>query len=146
MIIFDLSCSFKHRFEGWFESAEAFSNQLASEMVCCPVCGTSVVQRIPSVVHLGKGAGMEGAGSKPAVSDGEAGQIVAAYRSAVAELLKDSENVGARFAEEARRIHREGAPSRRIHGSSSDEEFEALQEEGIDVMKLVIFNADENSH
>jgi hypothetical protein len=44
------------------------------------------------------------------------------------------------------RIHRDESPARRIHGHGSDEDFEALQEEGIDVMKIVVVKADEDFH
>ena len=61
------------------------------------------------------------------------------YRTAVEYLLANSDNVGTRFVEEARKIHYDEVPARTIHGQASDEDFEELQSEGIDVTRLLIF-------
>jgi hypothetical protein len=51
-------------------------------------------------------------------------------------LLANCEDVGDRFAEEARRIHYLEAPERSIRGQASNEEYEALREEGVEVLRL----------
>jgi hypothetical protein len=57
---------------------------------------------------------------------------------ALREVLQKTENVGERFAEEARRIHYNEAPARSIRGVTTPEDARALVEEGIDVMPLPI--------
>jgi hypothetical protein len=54
------------------------------------------------------------------------------------EVLEKSENVGERFAEEARRMHYNEAPARNIRGVATPEDAHALLEEGIDVMPLPV--------
>lgn len=69
---------------------------------------------------------------------------IAFYSEAVKRLLQGSEDVGSGFAEEARKIHYHEAPSRSIRGQASDEDFEELKEEGIDVIKLLVFRDQED--
>ncbi len=52
------------------------------------------------------------------------------------EVVGKAENVGERFAEEARRIHYNEAPARSIRGVTTPEDARALVDEGIDVMAL----------
>lgn len=52
------------------------------------------------------------------------------------EVVGKAENVGDRFAEEARRIHYNEAPARSIRGVTTPEDARALVDEGIDVMAL----------
>ncbi|WP_415809222.1 DUF1178 family protein, partial [Cupriavidus respiraculi] len=60
------------------------------------------------------------------------------YLQAVRQVLARTEDVGERFAEEARRIHYEEAPERGIRGTASPEEVRALADEGIDTFPLVV--------
>jgi len=53
-------------------------------------------------------------------------------------VLVNSEDVGTRFAEEARKIHHGEAPHRSIRGQATSEETEALLEEGVPVLPLPI--------
>jgi hypothetical protein len=58
------------------------------------------------------------------------------WMQAVREILRNTEDVGERFAEEARRIHFGEAEERGIRGVASPQERQALHEEGIEVMAL----------
>ncbi len=60
----------------------------------------------------------------------------AAWIRAVRELVHKTEDVGPRFAEEARRIHYGEAPERGIRGKASAEERAALQDEGIETFSV----------
>ncbi len=152
MIIFDLSCQHEHRFEGWFQSREDFDSQSSRSLISCPDCGSLQVRRVPSALHVGGQAkGPEGA--SPSQAPGPAASAPAAAapqppaidpragaRSALQQLttmvLANCEDVGDRFAEEARRIHYLEAPERSIRGQASSEEYEALREEGVEVLRL----------
>jgi hypothetical protein len=48
------------------------------------------------------------------------------------EIVRQTENVGSRFPEEARKIHYEEIPPRPIRGQASPEEAKALTDEGIE--------------
>lgn len=137
MKIFDLLCGAGHRFEGWFASAEDYAGQRAKGMVSCPTCGAQEVERVPSATRFNTGA------SEPSVPPAPAGHDPLAlaqklYSRMLDELLTKSEDVGEQFPEEARRIHYQEAPARSIRGQATQEEHEALVEEGIPVARLPI--------
>jgi hypothetical protein len=124
MKVFDLVCSAGHRFEGWFASADDFAGQT----VRCPVCDVADVTRAPSAPRLNLGA--DGP-STPAPE-------VAALLDRVRRVVAAAENVGPRFAEEARRIHYEEVPARSIRGTATDRERRALEDEGIETMTVAL--------
>jgi len=135
MKVLDLQCPDGHRFEGWFASADDFESQLSRKLVECPMCGATRVSRLPSAPRLN----LSGASEMPKASPQEqAAQWQAQAMRVIREVLEKTENVGDRFAEEARRIHYNEAPSRNIRGVASAEDAQALVEEGIDVMPLPV--------
>ncbi|WP_261330232.1 DUF1178 family protein, partial [Burkholderia contaminans] len=75
-----------------------------------------------------------GGQAQPVDSRALQAQVMRALR----EVLEKTENVGERFAEEARRIHYNEAPARSIRGVTTPEDAQSLAEEGIDVMPLPI--------
>jgi hypothetical protein len=155
MKVLDLKCSHDHRFEGWFASTDEFESQLSRKLVACPVCSTTEVSRMPSAPRLNLLAGRsssssdqgekEAAGSdrsnvmQPARPPQDADQALQARAlQFMREILAKTENVGDRFAEEARRMHYDEAPARNIRGVATPEDAHALMEEGIDVMPLPV--------
>ncbi|HEX4842107.1 MAG TPA: DUF1178 family protein [Limnobacter sp.] len=158
IIIYDLECEYAHRFEGWFRSSEDFDGQRERKLLTCPECGTSAIRKVPSKINIGQNrspdprpAG-ESANSKPVptapavTSKGHAMEVATAFvmaRQALAALINHSEDVGDRFAEEARKIHYEEAPVRAIRGQASLEEFEELRDEGIEIFALPPVPSDE---
>ena len=59
----------------------------------------------------------------------------------VRQVMSSTEDVGDRFAEEARRIHYGEVEERGIRGRASSEDAEALREEGIAVVALPLPDA-----
>ncbi|PLP98633.1 DUF1178 family protein [Cupriavidus pauculus] len=149
MKVLDLRCAHDHRFEGWFASEEDAQSQISRDLVQCPVCGDHAVSRLPSAPRLN----LSGATAKPAPTqsrDGEPGNaeaqqmmqaLQAHYLKAVRQVLAQTEDVGDRFVEEARRMHYEEAPERGIRGSATAEDVQALAEEGIDTFPLIVPDA-----
>ncbi|WP_300452255.1 DUF1178 family protein [Accumulibacter sp.] len=141
MIIFDLACPHGHRFEGWFRSSEDFDRQYERGLTSCPQCGSLAIKRVPSAPHLAKQTAASTPSHTPAAAwqrpsvDPRSGAL-AAYRQLTEILLANCEDVGARFAEEARRIHYLEAEERSIRGEATREEYEALRDEGIEVLRL----------
>lgn len=139
MIVFELECSQRHRFEGWFASSEEFERQHSARAIACPVCADPMVTRVPSArikrpkapAEPRRPANPETSAQKPPAQQ----MTLAAF---IDHVLVTSEDVGTRFAEEARKIHRGEAPHRSIRGQSSAEETEALLEEGVPVIPLPI--------
>ncbi|MCY0387760.1 DUF1178 family protein [Robbsia sp. Bb-Pol-6] len=141
MKVFDLRCAHDHRFEGWFASSAAFDDQLARDLIACPVCGDTRIARLPSVPHLNLGtARTRGPASPPAVTVPQQAATVprlqAQWLGMVREMVRQTEDVGQAFAEEARRIHYQEAPARAIRGVTSPREAAELADEGIDIVAL----------
>ena len=136
MIIFDLVCTHGHRFEGWFASADDFERQSKAVLVRCPVCDDASVVRVPSAkVHVGKATVDAPQAAEEPEAEKAAGlpdELVRKLR----EIVRNTENVGRRFPEEARKIHYEEVPARAIRGHASKDDADALREEGIDFSPL----------
>ena len=145
MIIFELSCVHGHRFEGWFASGEEFARQQERGLVACPVCDDARVERLPSArVSIAKGVARDNAPpaepteERSPVADAAVG-LPAEAIAKLRELVRNTENVGRRFPEEARKIHYEEVPPRAIRGQASREDAKALTDEGIDFTSLPPF-------
>ena len=145
MIIFELGCAHGHRFEGWFASGEEFTRQQQGGLVNCPVCDDARVERLPSArVSVAKGAARDNAPAaepteeRPPVADAPVGLPTEALAK-LRELVRNTENVGRRFPEEARKMHYEEVPPRAIRGQASKEEAKALSDEGIEFTSLPPF-------
>ncbi|MET3390164.1 DUF1178 family protein [Variovorax atrisoli] len=148
MKVLDLRCTHGHGFEGWFASSEDFETQLASGLVECPVCGDTAIVKLLSAPRLNLGnakAPKEAATSTsvtaaPAAASNASAELSpeARWMRAVREVLAKTEDVGERFADEARKMHYGEAPERGIRGHATPEQAEALLDEGIPVMALPI--------
>lgn len=137
MKVLDLQCAHGHGFEGWFGSEDDFQLQLARGLVECPVCGDTAVAKKLSAPRLNLGASAPAESPKREVAAVDP-QLQAAWMKMVRHVLANTEDVGDRFAEEARRIHYGETAERNIRGQASREETESLLEEGIAVMPLPI--------
>ena len=133
-------------FEGWFASEEDLAAQRERGQLDCPMCGNADVVRLPSAPRLNisgaKAPSAEQAPAAAAPGDDFAmaihGQAAARFVEAVAELLKNTQDVGDRFAEEARRIHYGESDAKAIRGRTTPQEREALADEGIEVFTLPV--------
>lgn len=132
--VFDLRCDSEHAFEGWFGSEGDFESQQARGLLECPLCGSKEIRRLPSAPRLNLGASAVEPKQDAALPT--AAQMQALLVKMAREIAANTEDVGERFAEEARRIHYREAPERGIRGVTSKQEAEALEEEGIRVMPL----------
>ena len=143
MKVLNLQCRHAHGFEGWFASEEDFQGQLARGLVECPLCGDAQVTKMPSAPRLNLGASEPApAAAAPAakqeVMSAPNEQLQAAWMQLVRQVMTQTEDVGERFAEEARKIHYGETEERGIRGQASREETQALLEEGIGVLPLPI--------
>lgn len=140
MKVLNLRCALDHGFEGWFASEQDFLDQSARGVVQCPLCGDAGVTRLPSAPRLNLSGARSpqpaAAAASPAAS--EPAPLQSLWMQAVAHVLKHTEDVGERFADEARRIHYGEAAVRGIRGQASAQERAELAEEGIDVLPLPV--------
>lgn len=155
MKVLNLQCVHQHAFEGWFASEDDFQSQLERGLVECPMCGDPSVVKLPSAPRLNLSASRSVApvAATPAPATTQAlatgadqlaeklspearAELRAAWLKLARHVMAHTEDVGEKFADEARRIHHGEAPERGIRGQASVEQARELLEEGIDVLPL----------
>jgi hypothetical protein len=147
MIVFNLGCENGHRFDGWFGSSDDFESQQERGLLECPLCGDKAITKHLSAPRLNLGGAAEPPSppasenaSVPVTAEAaERMRMLAAqteFYKRLSAVLERSDDVGDRFAEEARRIHYKETPERQIHGVASRDETVELLEEGIAVLPL----------
>jgi hypothetical protein len=165
MLVVDLQCEHGHVFEGWFASAEDLASQQARKLLSCPVCGHAEIVRRPAASRLNVSSlksPLAEPGARPAKGDsqvaaapqiagtvpGPVGADVSAeqalqalYWQAVRHVVANTEDVGDRFAEAVRDMHRGDAPQRPVRGQADQEVVAELRDEGIEVLSLPIPDA-----
>ena len=147
MKVLNLQCRQGHAFEGWFASHDDFESQQGRGLLTCPVCNEAEVSKMPSAPRLNLGSSAASGGANlPAPSPAavqDVAQLVpqqlqAAWMKMVRHVMAHTEDVGTKFAEEARKIHYGETENRNIRGQASREETEALLDEGIDILPLPV--------
>ena len=172
MIRYALHCDRGHAFESWFQNSAAYDKQAKKKLVTCPVCGSEKIEKAmmapnvaPSFVSAGSSDDITAPPlpallPTPSPTPTPAPQIaakapVAMMSSAERELrqklkeirdhvTKNASYVGARFPEEARKIHYGEIEHRSIYGEASPNEAKELHEEGIEFHPLPILPDDQN--
>ncbi len=133
MIQYSLNCSKGHRTDAWFKNAAAFDEQAARGLVSCAVCGDAAVEKAPMAPAVARSDGERSAVSAGQPDAARFLELLRAYRS---KVISESDYVGDRFAEEARRIHFKEVEARGIYGEATRDEVIALAEEGVEFMPL----------
>ena len=138
MIKYRLQCANGHEFEGWFASSASYDSQVESGQLTCPECNSREVGKSIMAPNVATSA-------RRMASDDD---MPARYRNLVREVARvmttSSEDVGARFPEEARKIHYREVEQRAIRGTASLDEARALVEEGVEIMALPRLPEDTN--
>ncbi|WP_407186743.1 DUF1178 family protein [Bradyrhizobium centrosematis] len=160
MIRYALRCDRDHDFESWFQSSSAYESQVKRKLVTCPICGSAKVEKAimaPRIVGK-KGRGAAAPPPEPAAAtatgaapSGPTSLLMAQERELRAKLkelrdhiVKNADNVGERFANEARAMHYGDKEHRPIYGEASPEEAKSLIDEGIEVSPLPTLPEDRN--
>lgn len=145
MIKYNLRCTNAHSFEGWFRSSEAFERQCRRGLVQCTQCGSTGVERAPMAPAIVK-SGHRSAGPPPAPP--QLGDTIAhpteVLRAMKRYVMANSEDVGSRFAAEARKIHDGEAEGRLIRGETTPADARSLAEDGVPFSVLPLLPEDHN--
>lgn len=154
MIRYALACEEGHAFESWFRDSRAFDSQAKGGLLACPACGSLKIEKqimapaialrdeVPSNPQPG---GTQSENGQPvAMAGGKDQEIRAILRAFRQHLEANAENVGAEFADEARKIHYGEKDERAIYGVTSPDEAKALSDEGIEVLPVPIVPDDLN--
>ncbi len=141
MVVYDLICRKKHRFEGWFPSAEGYEEQAVRKEISCPVCGSSKVVKLLHACAIQTKTRREKEAGRPErpkasrrpLTDVESKELLLNIHHHIRENFED---VGPRFAQEARKIFAGNDEERPIHGTATPEERDGLDEDGIPYLLL----------
>ncbi|SDM70905.1 hypothetical protein SAMN05216360_103173 [Methylobacterium phyllostachyos] len=149
MIRYSLVCEAGHGFESWFPSSDSFDTQVAGGLVTCPICNSASVGKALMVPSIARGKPTPAASPAPPdtpttlIAEPER-QLRTMLRALRDHMVASAEHVGARFPEEARKIHYGEAEGRAIYGEASPAEARALVEEGIEVAAIPVLPDDCN--
>jgi hypothetical protein len=164
MIRYALNCDRGHTFESWFQNSAAYDKQTKRKLVTCPICGSEKIEKAMMAPRVSASLDDGIAAPRlPAVSPEPPTPVpqtatkapVAMMSSPERELrqklkeirdhiTKNANYVGARFPEEARKIHYGETEHRSIYGEASPDEAKELHEEGIEFHPLPILPDDQN--
>lgn len=140
MKVLDLLCGQRHVFEGWFASEIDYLSQCERGLVTCPICNDSNITKKLSAPRLNLTAGRESSPPPAALPAPASLDLVeqAAWLALARHVVKHTDDVGAQFAEEARKIHYGEVKMRAIRGQASPSQTASLIEEGIAVVPLLL--------
>jgi hypothetical protein len=157
MIRYNLRCDRGHAFESWFQSSSAYESQEKRKLVNCPACGTAKVERAimaPQIVSKksrDRAAPATAAPSTEVTTPASTPLMMAQERELRAKLkelrdhiVKNADNVGEQFPNEARKMHYGDIEHRPIYGEASPDEARSLIEEGVEVSPLPVLPDDRN--
>ena len=142
MIKFDLICDEQHRFEAWFSSNSDFEKQRDGKLVECPHCGSVNVDKALMAPSVSTARSKEASVQLAMNTTQKA--AMEQLRQAVKTIRDNSEDVGERFPEEARKIHYGESEERGIIGQAKPDEVKSLLEEGVGVAPLPYLPEDKN--
>lgn len=135
MILFDLICKHSHRFEAWFPSSEQYDKQRKRGLVKCPYCNTTSVKKaiMAPNVQVSKTSKVQ---PKSILQENKDIETIKKIKKIKKYIEMNTENVGTRFAEEARKIYYGEKKARPIRGEATQNETKQLEEEGVPYTRL----------
>jgi hypothetical protein len=155
MIRYNLRCERGHAFESWFQSSQAYETQEKRKLVNCPSCGSAKVERAIMAPQIVSKKSRERAAPAPAATEAttpastplmmaQERELRAKLRELRDHIVKNADNVGERFPNEARKMHYGDIEHRPIYGEASPEEARSLIDEGVEVSPLPVLPDDRN--
>lgn len=156
MIRYSLRCDRGHAFESWFQSSQAYEAQEKRKLVNCPSCGSAKVERAIMAPQIVSKKSRDRAAPAPAAATeatlpastslmmAQERELRAKLRELRDHIVKNADNVGERFPNEARKMHYGDIEHRPIYGEASPEEARSLIDEGVEVSPLPVLPDDRN--
>jgi hypothetical protein len=158
MIRYNLRCERGHAFESWFQSSSAYDSQVKRQLVSCPACGSDKVEKAIMAPQIGRKK-KDGAAAQPPAEAAstevatvpstplmmaQERELRAKLKELRDHVVKNADNVGERFPNEARKMHYGDIEHRPIYGEASPDEARSLIDEGIEVTPLPVLPDDRN--
>lgn len=155
MIRYALRCERGHEFDSWFQSSSAYDSQHKRGLIACPICETTKVDKAimaPRIVGKGKAKPEPQPAAIPAdaaqtstmVMSPQERELVSKLRELRDHVLKNADDVGKKFPDEARKMHYGDIEHRAIYGEATAEEARELIDEGVEVAPLPVLPGDRN--
>ena len=156
MIRYSLRCEAGHEFESWFQSSSTYDSQVKRKLVTCPACGSAKVEKAIMAPQIASKRGRDSAAPAPAASTdvtapastplmmAQERELRAKLKELRDHIVKNADNVGERFPNEARKMHYGDIEHRPIYGEASPDEARSLIEEGVEVSPLPVLPDDRN--
>ena len=162
MIRYALACAKGHTFESWFPNSAAYDKQAKRGLVTCPACGSAEVEKALMAPALGRGTKKDVhvpvAEAPPttetavpvenktpvAMISPQEQEFRAKLKELRDHLTKNADNVGAKFPEEARKMHYGESKHRSIYGEASPQEAKELLDEGVELHPLPVLPEERN--
>ena len=161
MIKYALVCDKGHQFESWFADSSAYDKQRKRKLVECPICNSSKVEKAIMAPRVAAKKAKKPGPDAPAPVANEAPAPTGApapvammspqemeFRTKLKELrehiVKNAEDVGARFPDEARKMHYGETEHRSIYGVATPQEAKELLDEGIECHPIPVLPEERN--
>ncbi len=156
MIRYTLRCDRGHAFESWFQSSAAYESQEKRKLVNCPACGSAKVERAIMAPQIVSKKDRENPVPAPAAATdvtapsstplmmAQERELRAKLKELRDHIVKNADNVGEQFPNEARKMHYGDIEHRPIYGEASPDEARALIDEGVEVSPLPVLPDDRN--
>jgi hypothetical protein len=162
MIRYSLVCDRTHEFEIWFKNSADYDKQAKRGLVTCPACGSEKVEKALMAPSLGRGTKKGGsaetievppapvetpaaeAPSQVAMMSPQEKELRSKLKELREHLTKNSENVGNKFPEVARKMHYGEVEHRSIFGEASPQEAKELHEEGVEFHPIPVLPDEHN--
>lgn len=142
MISYSLACrDCGHRFSSWFANSGGYATLAASGLLECPACAGHGVEKAlmtPAVARPAPHPKPQTAGSAaPDASSGNGSDLARMALRAMRRIIEQSaEDVGPRFADEARRMHAGEIPARPVYGQATAREVAELRDAEIPLLAV----------
>ncbi len=119
----------QHEFEAWFSNSADYDQQEKARQLICPLCQSTRIEKAIMAPAIKS--------PKRAASTTKTAENIAAMAAKLrANISKNCEDVGDKFADEARAIHYGEKPERGIYGQARPADAKALIEEGVGIVPL----------
>jgi hypothetical protein len=161
MIRYALVCAKSHGFESWFQNSAAYDKQAKRGLVECPVCGDTKVEKaimapriagtrkrgkvsVPTPVPVGAAPAGDAVKAPVAMVSPQEQEFRTKLKELREHLTKNSDYVGQKFPEEARKMHYGDIEHRSIYGEATLQDAKEMHDEGIEVLPLPVLPDDRN--
>jgi hypothetical protein len=157
MIRYALACDKGHHFESWFPDSAAYDKQAKRKLVTCPQCGSAKVDKtiMAPQISTSKKRAKAQVPAPTAVETSQENSPVAMispqeqeFRVKLKELrehlTKNSDNVGTKFPDEARKMHYGEIEHRSIYGEATPKDAKEMLDEGIEFHPLPVLPEERN--